>query len=137
MSNTQPINVIFDGPPGPESGRFIEVETDDGHGINVGEWVKRKDGYWALRITELPEAPKVRKGESSNVESIGYDAASRTLEIKIDGKVCQYHGVLKHMFDNLMDAPSKGSFFNRAIAHKFPYSRVADTKLPNEWERGT
>ncbi len=49
------INIIFDGPPGPESGRFVEVETDDGASINAGEWIKREDGLWALRITELPE----------------------------------------------------------------------------------
>jgi len=50
------INIIFDGPPGPTtfSGRFIEVETDDGRSINVGEWIERDDGLWALRITELP-----------------------------------------------------------------------------------
>ena len=48
------INIIFDGPPGPESGRFVEVETDDGHSINAGEWIERPDGLWALRITHLP-----------------------------------------------------------------------------------
>jgi hypothetical protein len=50
------INIIFDGPPGPESGRFVEVETDDGHSINAGEWCQRLDGLWALRITRLPNA---------------------------------------------------------------------------------
>jgi hypothetical protein len=50
-----PINIIFDGPPAHESGRFIECETDDGKGISVGEWVERPDGLWALRITELPK----------------------------------------------------------------------------------
>lgn len=53
----QPINVIFDGPPGPESGRFVEVETDDGCSINAGEWVSRGSGLWSLRITNLPEKP--------------------------------------------------------------------------------
>lgn len=52
---TQPINIVFDGPPSHESGRFVEVETDDGKSINVGEWIKRPDGLWALRITALPE----------------------------------------------------------------------------------
>ena len=47
----QPINIIFDGPP--ESGRFIEVETDNGESINAGEWIDRGDGMWALRITRL------------------------------------------------------------------------------------
>ena len=48
----QAINIIFDGPPSHESGRFVEVETDDGQSINIGNWIKRKDGYWALRITD-------------------------------------------------------------------------------------
>lgn len=50
----QAINIVFDGPPGPEAGRFIEVETDGGASINVGKWVERENGWWALRITELP-----------------------------------------------------------------------------------
>ncbi|MCH8233144.1 MAG: hypothetical protein IIB82_10955, partial [Bacteroidetes bacterium] len=49
-----PINIIFDGPPNHESGRFVEVETDDGKSINAGKWTERPDGLWALRITELP-----------------------------------------------------------------------------------
>ena len=48
---TTPINIIFDGPPGPKSGRFVEVETDDGKSKKVGEWIDKGDGYWALRIT--------------------------------------------------------------------------------------
>jgi hypothetical protein len=52
----QPINIIFDGPPGPESGCFVEVETDDGKSLNAGEWKQRTDGLWSLRITELPSA---------------------------------------------------------------------------------
>jgi hypothetical protein len=39
------INIILDGPPGqPASGAF-----------NVGEWIEQPDGFWALRITELPK----------------------------------------------------------------------------------
>ena len=45
------INIIFDGPPGPEAGRFVEVENDDREGVSVGEWIERDDGLWALRIT--------------------------------------------------------------------------------------
>ncbi len=52
--NPKAINIIFDGPPGPESGRFVEVETDDGKSISIGEWTKRPGNLWALRITELP-----------------------------------------------------------------------------------
>lgn len=44
------IDIVFDGPPGPESGRFVEVEDPDGRSINVGTWIDRGDGLWALRI---------------------------------------------------------------------------------------
>ena len=50
----KPINIIFDGPPGHDAPRFVEVETDDGKSINIGEWIK-KGNYWALRITALPK----------------------------------------------------------------------------------
>jgi hypothetical protein len=46
----QAINVVFDGPPAPEAGRFVEVEDDDGRNLSIGEWVRRDDGLWALRI---------------------------------------------------------------------------------------
>jgi len=52
----QAINIIFDGPPSHEAGRFVEVELDNGKSINVGQWIDREDGYWALRITDLPES---------------------------------------------------------------------------------
>jgi len=48
------INIVFDGPPRPEAGRFVEVENDAGASINAGEWSEREDGYWQLRITSIP-----------------------------------------------------------------------------------
>jgi hypothetical protein len=44
------IDIVFDGPPGPESGRFVEVENADGASIRLGEWVHREDGYWVIRF---------------------------------------------------------------------------------------
>ena len=42
--------VRFDGPPGPESGRFIEVEKD-GKSISFGQWIQ--DGEdWLLVLPE-------------------------------------------------------------------------------------
>ena len=46
----QEINIIFNGPPGPMPIRFIEIEDADGNSINVGEWARREDDYWSLRI---------------------------------------------------------------------------------------
>ena len=44
------IRVIFDGPPAHESGRFIEVENENGHSISAGKWVQTT-GYWMLVFT--------------------------------------------------------------------------------------
>jgi hypothetical protein len=44
------VDIVFDGPPAPESGRFVEVEDDTGRSINLGEWIHRPDGFWALRL---------------------------------------------------------------------------------------
>jgi len=44
------IDIVFDGPPSHESGRFVEVENEKRESINFGEWVERDDGYWVLRI---------------------------------------------------------------------------------------
>lgn len=44
------IDIVFDGPPGPEAGRFVEVENALGQSINAGDWTQRPDGRWVLRI---------------------------------------------------------------------------------------
>lgn len=48
---TNEIRILFDGPPSHKSGRFVEVEDADGHGIKAGTWHERADGLWELRIT--------------------------------------------------------------------------------------
>ena len=47
------IHVVFDGPPSHESGRFVEVELDNGHSVCRGEWIERSPNekgviYWDL-----------------------------------------------------------------------------------------
>ena len=50
------IDIVFDGPPGPVAGRFVEVEDSDRCGIgDVGEWIERDDGFWALRLRVAEE----------------------------------------------------------------------------------
>jgi hypothetical protein len=44
------VNVIFDGPPSHESGRFVECEDMEGKSVNVGEWIDLGNGLWSLRI---------------------------------------------------------------------------------------
>lgn len=51
------INIIFDGHPGPEGPRFVEIEDDNGKSVRIGDWSEHKpegyehEGYWQLRIT--------------------------------------------------------------------------------------
>lgn len=51
-SNRATIDIVFDGPPGPEAGRFVEVEDACGRSFRTGEWVERPDGYWVLRLSD-------------------------------------------------------------------------------------
>lgn len=39
MTKAAEIAIVFDGPPGSESGRFVEVEID-GRGVALGRWEK-------------------------------------------------------------------------------------------------
>jgi hypothetical protein len=45
---TQPLVIVFDGPPGPEMPRIVEVETLDGYSVCTGEWKERSNGLWGL-----------------------------------------------------------------------------------------
>lgn len=45
------VDIVFDGPTGPESGGFVDAEDDNGNSIRFGEWIERADGFWVLRIT--------------------------------------------------------------------------------------
>lgn len=62
---------------------------------------------------------------STNISSIGYDAATETLEIEfLSSAIYQYFNVPSHMHEQLMQAGSKGKFLNRHIKNAYPYSRV-------------
>lgn len=50
MVKTEQVDIVFDGPPGPESGRFVEVEDAKGQSVHVGTWLQREDNSWALRL---------------------------------------------------------------------------------------
>ena len=55
------VDIVFDGPPSHESGRFVEVEDMDGKSVNIGEWIERPDGYWCLRLEILSRRPALIK----------------------------------------------------------------------------
>ena len=63
---------------------------------------------------------------SSSVSMIGYDADTQALEVQYNnGGVYQYQGVPQDVFDQLMNAPSKGTFINQQIKNSYVFVRVS------------
>jgi hypothetical protein len=62
---------------------------------------------------------------SSSIMEVGYDQESQTLEIEfLKGSVYQYFNVPLNVFDELINASSKGQYFNGNIKDRFPCARV-------------
>ncbi|MBE0545965.1 MAG: KTSC domain-containing protein [Verrucomicrobia bacterium] len=50
---------------------------------------------------------------SSNLASVGYDSVSGTLEVEfLSGTIYQYTNVPSERYSGLINAPSKGDYFN-------------------------
>ena len=68
-----------------------------------------------------------QKVESSNLVSVGYDPASRVLEVEFKGgSIYQYSDCPASLFKSLQDAESKGSFFSKNIKSTLVYKKVFD-----------
>lgn len=62
---------------------------------------------------------------SSNLVSVGYDESSQTLEIEfLNGTIYQYYNVDIGLYNQFMNASSKGQFLNTYIRNAYPYSRT-------------
>jgi hypothetical protein len=62
---------------------------------------------------------------SSHVASVGYDPASRVLEIGFhSGSVYQYFGVPPDVYRAILSAPSVGRYVRQHVAYAYPYVRV-------------
>lgn len=62
---------------------------------------------------------------SSNVQSVGYDAASETLEIEFtNGAVYQYFDVPERIYDDLISADSVGGYLAAHVKGTYRFSRV-------------
>ena len=46
VEDSMMIDIVFDGPPSHESGRFVEVENMKGQSIRIGEWIDRGEPEW-------------------------------------------------------------------------------------------
>ncbi len=63
--------------------------------------------------------------DSSNVESVGYDEDSSTLQVEfINGGMYQYFDVPEDVFIGLRDADSVGRYLSDRIKGTYRYSKV-------------
>lgn len=68
--------------------------------------------------------PKMVMVSSSNVEAVGYDPNSRELWVRfINGGTYVYSEVDERTHEELMNAPSIGSYLNREIKGNFAYRK--------------
>lgn len=68
--------------------------------------------------------PEMTYVDSSNIEAIGYDDATQELHVRfLSGATYIYKGVPRQIFDDLMQAPSKGSFLNREVKGVYQYAK--------------
>ncbi len=62
---------------------------------------------------------------SSNLKSVGYDKAKSQLEIEFNsGGIYVYYNVPENIFDDLMEASSKGKYFHKFINEVFGYTKI-------------
>jgi hypothetical protein len=62
---------------------------------------------------------------STNIAEVGYDPLENRLEIRFrGGRTYEYLNVPLHVFEGLLHASSKGSYFYRRIRGRYPTRRV-------------
>ena len=69
--------------------------------------------------------PQMTQVSSSNIDSIGYNEQEQGVYVRfLNGSLYVYKGVPEHEFQNLMEAPSHGSYLNRNFKNVYPYERI-------------
>jgi hypothetical protein len=64
--------------------------------------------------------------DSTTLTAAAYDGVLAEMELEFrDGSRYTYSGVAPEIFCGLLDAASKGSYFNRYIRGHFPYAKLA------------
>ena len=67
------------------------------------------------------------KVESSNIAAVGYDTSFGNLIVEFkNGNKYQYKKLPYELYENLLQAESKGRFVNENIKGKFEYGRIVE-----------
>ncbi|MEX2628484.1 MAG: KTSC domain-containing protein [Tistlia sp.] len=64
--------------------------------------------------------------DSSNIEAIGYDHDNQELHVRFlrSGETYVYYGVEEWVFQELLQADSKGTYLNTHIKRKYQYGKI-------------
>lgn len=84
------IDIVFDGPPSAVSGRFVEVENDQGASISLGEWIERDGGEWVLRIQQTIVSPEALDAAVLAVRDLDGPASIGSEEIVVAALAAGY-----------------------------------------------
>ena len=69
--------------------------------------------------------------KSTNLAKVGYDKEGRMLAIQFKSKITyEYFNVSPFVFQGLLKAKSKGTYFNKSIRYKFKYREAGKTGRP-------
>ena len=73
---------------------------------------------------------KMISADSTTLRAVGYDAERQLLQIEFQNRsIYQYFEVPPTVYEELMEAQSKGAYFNRIIRPRFDHSRVKAASL--------
>jgi hypothetical protein len=71
---------------------------------------------------------RVATVESTTLAAVGYDENLKRLQLEFCSRaVYLYFGVPAPVVEALLDAPSKGRYFNGVIRGRYPYRRIRDS----------
>lgn len=63
--------------------------------------------------------------DSSSLRSVGHDSESQILEVEfLNGRIYRYFNVAADAYVAILQAPSKGAFFNAHIKDRYPSQRL-------------
>jgi len=68
--------------------------------------------------------------ESSMIREVEHDGGRKLEVMFVSGKTYVYDGVGRELYQALLKAESKGSFFNACIRGAFPYADVTGQRAP-------
>jgi hypothetical protein len=67
---------------------------------------------------------RVATVESTTLAAVGHDENLKRLQLEFCSRVYHYFGVPAAVYEALLDAPSKGRYFNGTIRGRYPYRQI-------------